>query len=84
MVCQGRLVERLGQTSDARFVGFPKRIGLDERVQDGEQFSQGGGEGDFLGFPVRQQTLIKSFDLGIEPRRGKKGDGERKGTQLFD
>jgi len=55
MVRQGRVPERLGETSDARFVGFrPKLIGLDERVQDREQLSHGCGQGDFFGFPFSQ------------------------------
>ena len=67
MVRQGRVEERLGETSDARFVGFrPELIGLDERVQDREQLSHGRGQGDFLGFPFTQQTLVKGFDSGIE------------------
>ena len=54
-VRQGRIPERLRETSDACFVGFcPKLIGLDERVEDGEQLSHGGGQGDFLGFAFGQ------------------------------
>ena len=68
MVRQGRVQERLGETSEVRFVGFcPKLIGLDERVEDGEQLSHGCGQGHLLGFPFTQQTLVKGFDSGVEP-----------------
>ena len=67
MVRQGRVRERLRETSDARWMGFrPKLIGLDERVEDRDQLSHGGGQSHFLGFPFLQQTLVKGFDSGVE------------------
>lgn len=53
MVRQWRVRERLKETSDACLVGFlPKLIGLDERIEDREQHSHGGGQGDFLQLPA--------------------------------
>ena len=50
-------------------VGFrPKLIRLDERVQNRQQLSHGGGQGDFLEFALLQQTLVERLET-------KKGSG---------
>ena len=36
-------------------------------LADREQLSHGRGQGELLGFPFGQQTLVKGFDSGVEP-----------------
>lgn len=59
-----------GFSSDARFVylRIPKFIVLDQGVDDREQLSHRGGQGDFLRFAFGEQALVEHSNPGIEPR----------------
>ncbi len=43
----------------------PELIGLNQGIEDGQQFPHGGSQGNFFRFAFCHQALIKDFDRGI-------------------
>jgi hypothetical protein len=62
--------------SSRNLLRTPRSLLFDHRVENNQELTYAGRQGDFLDFPFGQQALIKSFDHRVETSRCKDGHVE--------